>query len=466
MIYKISITDNILAQIFLNVSENMRFHGKIIIGNGGAIMNNKLKTWHFGIDNDRLVELVLSGKKTATTSLYDKDNLPNVDEESILIFDNEKKACITKTKKVIITEFKNISEELSNLEGEGTFKEWKNVHIEYFKSINPNFNEDTKVVFEIFEVTENLIERRMQFARKIAQTNRDIFGDIVSIEEINAGFNNSIFCVNGKYIIKVCGDEAKESLFDVEANFYNSNQDNETIPTLYRYDKSKDVVPYVYEIIEKIDGKSVYYYWYKMDESQREELIRELVQALKNIHFKEYQTYDWSSSIKERVLTSFNQTIDMFGEEERNIVLESIGRYDEILSDNKFCLIHNDLHFDNILLDDKHNIKLIDFNDSLVAPFDFDLRLLYMSVALPWKWANIEMDPFQKPEDYQNLFEYVKKYYTELNNIKYLDERMTIYWVLDDFELLPRFRNNEGKERILMNCRKILDSFRNTKVVK
>ena len=26
-------------------------------------MNNKLKTWRFGIDNDKLVELVLSGKK-------------------------------------------------------------------------------------------------------------------------------------------------------------------------------------------------------------------------------------------------------------------------------------------------------------------------------------------------------------------------------------------------------------------
>ena len=427
-------------------------------------MNNQLKTWHFGIDNDKLVELVLSGKKTATTSLYDENDIPAVNEESILIFDNEKKACVTKTKKVIITEFNNISEELSNLEGEGTYEEWKKNHIEYFKTINPDFYDDTKVIFEIFEVKENLIEQRLELARTIAQANGDIFGNIESIEEINAGFNNSIFDINGKYIIKVCGDTDKEKLFDIEANFYNSNQDNKNIPSLYKYDNSKNVVPYVYEIIEKVNGQSVYYHWYKMNEQEREEFVKELVVVLKRVHSKEYQSYDWSSSIKERVLSNFNQTIDMFNEDERSIILESLEKYDEILSDNKFCLIHNDLHFDNILLDDTNNIKLIDFNDSQVAPFDFDLRLLYMSVSLPWKWANSEMDSLQMPEDYQNLFEYIKKYYTELNDVKYLEERMTIYWVLNDFELLPRFRSSEGKERILINCQKILDSLTSRKI--
>lgn len=120
-------------------------------------MNNKLETWHFGIDNNKLVELVLSEKKTATTSLFDENDIPIVGEESILVFSNNKKACITKTKKVIITEFKNINEKLSNLEGEGKFKKWKNEHIKYFKSIDSNFNESTKVCFEIFEVIKKFM---------------------------------------------------------------------------------------------------------------------------------------------------------------------------------------------------------------------------------------------------------------------------------------------------------------------
>lgn len=420
-------------------------------------MSNKLETWSFGVDNDRLVDLVLQGRKTATTSIYNENSVSEIGGESILVYNNEKTACIVKTKKVIITEFKNITEELAELEGEGSFDEWKTAHIEFFKAINSNFNENTKVEFEIFEVTKNLVKQRLELAKSIVEANLSLFGDIKNINEINAGFNNSIFDVNDKYILKVCGEKEKEDLFDVEADFYRQNQKNKNIPMLYRYDKSKRIVPFVYEIIEKINGKSVYYYWYKMSEAQREKFIRRLVEILKNIHFKEYDGYDWSAFVKYKILSDFYKTITIFNEEEKRLILESIEQYDKILSNNRFCLIHNDLHFDNILIEKEENIKLIDFNDSIIAPFDFDLRLLYMSVTLPWKWANIEMDSYQKEKDYKYLFEYVKKYYTELNEVKYLNERMVIYSVLNDFELLPRFQSQELKERILSNSRKILD---------
>ena len=208
--------------------------------------------------------------------------------------------------------------------------------------------------------------------------------------------------------------------------------------------------------MEKVNGKTVYYHWYKMNEQERETLIQKIVQVLQKIHHKTYPKYNWSDYIKDKIISSFNQTLDMFSKEEQSLILKSLDKYDEILSDNKFSLIHNDLHFDNILIDNNKNIKLIDFNDSIIAPFDYDLRLLYMSAETPWKWANIEMDPYQKPEDYKHLFEYIKKYYKELNNIKYLDERMLVYRILDDFKLLPRFRETEAKDRILLNSKKLL----------
>lgn len=36
------------------------------------------------------------------------------------------------------------------------FEEWKTAHIEFFQAIKPDFDENTKVEFEIFEVTEIL----------------------------------------------------------------------------------------------------------------------------------------------------------------------------------------------------------------------------------------------------------------------------------------------------------------------
>jgi len=119
-------------------------------------MNGNMKTWRFGVDNNRLVDLVLQGKKTATTYIYEENSISKAGEESILLYENGQAACITKTIKVIVTEFKNITKELAELEGEGDFEEWKTAHIEFFQLIKPDFNENTKVEFEIFKVIKIL----------------------------------------------------------------------------------------------------------------------------------------------------------------------------------------------------------------------------------------------------------------------------------------------------------------------
>ena len=59
------------------------------------------------------------------------------------------------------------------------------------------------------------------------------------------------------------------------------------------------------------------------------------------------------------------------------------------------------------------------------------------------------MDPYQKPGDYKNIDIYIKKYYPDFANIKYIDERMIIYRILNDIGLLTRFDNEELKKSIL-----------------
>ena len=118
-------------------------------------MYDKLDRWTFGIDTDKLVSLVLEGKKTATTSLYETDSLPKVDDISVLTDSNDNNVCIIKTKEVIVTEFKNIIWDLAKLEGENnSLEEWRKVHTDFFSEIDSSFNDDTKVIFEIFEVIE------------------------------------------------------------------------------------------------------------------------------------------------------------------------------------------------------------------------------------------------------------------------------------------------------------------------
>ena len=112
-----------------------------------------LERWKFGINNNKLIELVLSNKKRATTSLYiDDTRLPKTNEESIICYDNNNPACIVKTIDYKIMKFCEMTDDLALLEGEGNLSNWKKIHYDFFKSIDPSFNEESKIIFEIFQV--------------------------------------------------------------------------------------------------------------------------------------------------------------------------------------------------------------------------------------------------------------------------------------------------------------------------
>lgn len=115
-------------------------------------MPNEIKKWKFGTNNEELIKLVLSGKKTATTSLFNNEITP-IGEESIILHDDNTFACKIKIKKVIITKFKDVTVEEAKLEGEGNLSllYWRSVHKDYFKQF-ANFDEDMLVMIEIFEL--------------------------------------------------------------------------------------------------------------------------------------------------------------------------------------------------------------------------------------------------------------------------------------------------------------------------
>lgn len=241
-----------------------------------------------------------------------------------------------------------------------------------------------------------------------------------------------------------------------EYQFYIQNSNSTHIPKLYKYDNTKTVINSIYEIMSKIEGKSLYYYWYKMNETEREAVIKEIIDILKYIHKSKCEAYNWTDYIKSQIQDYYKGTKTYFSTEEQTLIEQLFAQCDKYLKDNKFAFIHNYLHFDNIIRNND-GLYLIDFNDAMTAPIDYEFRLLYRCKSEPWKWANSEMDPFQKPEDYKNIDTYIKKYYKEFADIEYIDERMIIYSLLDDIRLLTRFDNNELKENVVTNTKKLLN---------
>lgn len=121
---------------------------------------------------DQLVEAILNGRKTSTTSLklqyeVEDEPLPDVNERSLLVDSAERSIAVLETTGVHIVALADV--DLAHVldEGEGyeTVKQWRAAHEQFFQSASmrlvlqlPHFTVDdtTLVVLERFEVVELL----------------------------------------------------------------------------------------------------------------------------------------------------------------------------------------------------------------------------------------------------------------------------------------------------------------------
>lgn len=252
---------------------------------------------------------------------------------------------------------------------------------------------------------------------------------------INSGFTNTIYQVEN-YIIRICTKKENEEKFANEIEFYQNNQ-NENIPKLIMSDKTKTVIPYYYEIIEKIEGKTLYEIWYKLKEEERKEVILKLISSIRKLHNIKVKEYDFKEYIKNKIkeyLTTCNITDELFE--------DLLNDCDIYFKENKFGLIHGDLHFDNIIYN-KDKITLLDFEYTMPASIDYDFRILNRCKKVPWHWASVKTDMLTIENDYQNLIPIIIENYQELKEIPYLEERLLIY---DTIEMLKDYKNTYNEE--------------------
>lgn len=267
-----------------------------------------------------------------------------------------------------------------------------------------------------------------EIINKIIKQNSSLFGTNPIIEKINVGFTNTIYKINDSFIIKICTNSDNEKNFIKEIEFYKANEHNILIPKLYYSNVDKQDVPYFYEIIEKVEGISLYNVWHTFSEEQREDVIRQLCEAMKQIHNNKGESYNWEDYLTNKFIPLFNQAKEqkILNDEEINLLEKAHECFGKYLEANEFVLIHNDLHFDNIFINDG-KIKIIDFERAMYAPRDFELDILYRMIRKPWKFAGDDTEEFTDEKDYLTIMNYIEKYYSDLINTDNLYQRLAIY---------------------------------------
>ena len=298
-----------------------------------------------------------------------------------------------------------------------------------------------------------------EIINKIIEHNKELFGDDPNVEKINVGFTNAIYKVNESFIFKICNDIDNEDKFKKEIDFYKANATNTLIPKLFYSNTEKLDVPYFYEILEKIEGVTLYNVWHTFSEEQREDIIMQLCDAMKQVHSNIGEKYDWTQYNKNK----FNSLLEeaknkgLLNEEEIEIINSAYSLFDKYLESDEFVLIHNDLHFDNILVNNG-KIKVIDFERSMYAPKDFELHILYYMIRQPWKHASEECEKYIRVEDYKNIMDYIEKYYPEIISIPNLYKRLAIYDLIYEFSHFVKFSNHydELKEAVMSAAKRII----------
>lgn len=124
-----------------------------------------LDCFHFELTEkwaNKLLELVLEGKKKATSSSLkayeiEGERIPENGDYSIVTDWEGNPKCVIETVNVRILPFKEITFEICSLEGEDdSLESWRKGHIRFFeaegKELGYDFSEDMPVIFEEFEV--------------------------------------------------------------------------------------------------------------------------------------------------------------------------------------------------------------------------------------------------------------------------------------------------------------------------
>lgn len=119
------------------------------------------EAYQFGVEPNKLAKLVVDGKKTATCSNFlsyeiENDLLPQVGEYSIILDGDGTPVAIIEITNVFIQMFKDIPKSFALAEGEGTYEEWRQNHVEFFENYladqNRTFTDEELTVCEEFIV--------------------------------------------------------------------------------------------------------------------------------------------------------------------------------------------------------------------------------------------------------------------------------------------------------------------------
>lgn len=289
----------------------------------------------------------------------------------------------------------------------------------------------------------------------IGQIEKELNEKIHEIKEIKSGYSRSVFLLNGTYYLKISVSSNKDLKNKIEVDFLkNSNLD--FVPKIIYSDFTKNVFPFAYHVEKKINGDSLLLKWPTFTEDEKKQLLNNLIHKTEVIHSFSQGVPSNQSCLKS-LINEFDCFLDKnnyLGNDRINYLKKLREIIPTLFKDAKTGLIHNDLHFNNILIDNSKKIYFIDFEEIGEAFVEREYDPINRMSRCP-KIYNFEPDIYLNPADFKDIIKYIYNYSNEVSKDNFFD-RLLFFDCLHSMKWLPLYPKHEIYNDVLFNKSKKL----------
>ena len=272
----------------------------------------------------------------------------------------------------------------------------------------------------------------------IQKIEKNINEKIISIKQINSGYSRMVFIINDRYILKIVTNPVKDNDTIKEVKFLLNNDNLEFIPKVIFSDFTKKPFPYVFYLEIKINGESLLEKLHSLDYNSR--FDNNCLEWL----LKEYDNY-LNKIIESNIL---NKEKIYYLYELKNII-------SKLFEGAKTGLIHGDLHFNNILVNDNNEISIIGFEKIKRSFVARELDPINRMSRNPNSF-NTNSEIILTDYDFRNIMNFIKNNFETINNDK-IDDRLLFFDCLNSLMWLEKYPKYELYNDILFNkSRKLL----------
>jgi len=316
-------------------------------------------------------------------------------------------------------------------------------------------------------------DRDLQLIKAVAAKNG--ITEFYTPEKFTSGQINRVYGLNRQYVLKVDGGMAIGN-FDHQPDITEKLLAlGAKVPKLYDFGEINGVK---YLLMERIAGKNLVYDWAanRLSQKQKEsymEQISEQLQLTHAVHAAKYQVpiyYKRPFSTFLDAITNVTKFSlvdkDKLAASDRKDFefLQSFFEKNKHILDNQgdAVLIHNDLHFENVFVENGQVSSIIDWDWACYAPKDYEIWKIVECIHTPADYIEEKFQAQLKDRQFLDEFELLRKYYPSLFEAPYLKERIGLYHLDFLLETIADVQKGRWSDNVMVKVRgKIQDFYKN-----